>query len=159
MKKVILSIIFISSISLVSNAQDDKLPFHVKNFLEEYGFSMDDFLNAEELNRNFEFDRFFLNINDTLFWPDNFNLEDKFFKHRLGPKEYYQKFARFKNVPSLIFIYSLREMAEVRHIKTTSSRLYDKFRVNAIENHIFSNAEYGQKDSTVSFSNYYDIIS
>jgi hypothetical protein len=159
MKKVVFTIILFMSVRLISFAQEVSVPYHVKQFLEEFGYSLDEFLSAEELSRNFSFDNYFLNTEDTLFWPDNFNLEDKYFKHRLGPKELYQKFGSFKNMSSLNFTYALRELGAIRVIRSKSMRYYDKFRVTSTDNHIFNSSEFGGADSTVSFTNYYDIIS
>lgn len=158
MKKSVYTIILIVCLGFGSNAQES-VPFSLKQFVEKYGSAFDEYLSGEEIDKNFSFGDYFINAADTLFWPDNFKLEDKYIKHRLGPMEYYKKFGRFKNLSTVNFNYTMREFDEIKLVRSKPGKYYDKFRILVKENHIFSSSDFFGSDSIVSISKFYDVVS
>jgi hypothetical protein len=159
MKKILISIFLLILTVLTLRAQD-KIPYPLRNFTEDYISGLDLFNKQEEFDLNFNFDRYFFNIDDTLFWPDNFNLTDRFFKHRFGPQEAYSVFKVFREKSSDRFNYLRVELGDLKLIKSKTGRYYDKYKVRVIENHVFSSADFfSGRDSIRPFENNYEIVS
>lgn len=159
MKKIFICI-FLTHILWTTTDAQDTISYLLRNYLDEYISGMNQFFESEEMDKGFNFERFFFTAGDTLFWPDNYNQEDLLFKHRLGPQEAFSKFRIFKEKSSDLYSYSKREAGTIKQIKYKSGRYFDKYRIYFVENHIFNtNDFFGGTDSIAYFRNYYDIIS
>ena len=144
---------------VTANSQES-VPFSLRLFMQQYGNFIDNFTNQEEVNLNMIFDDsnpFFLNLEDTLLWPDNFDLTDNFYKNRLGPKDFFQSMNDFKEKSSMDYFYGYKEFTDIELIKSKSTKYFDKFRLYTIEKHYFQ--DYSGSDSTISITNFYDIVS
>ena len=159
MKRIAYTLCLIMVFGLVSKAQDI-IPFSLRNFLATYTDSLNGFFLQEEFANNFKAGDYFLNYDDTLFWPDNYKLEDRFFRNRLGPMKAYNQFTRFKNLSSISYHYSQNRIGSLDLIKSKSARYYDKYRIKLTEDHIFNSTDFfGGTDSIVKVANFYDIVS
>jgi len=157
----LLILTFLAFWAFQSTAQES-VPYSLKTFIEEFGYFVDEYIEQNESNINYMFERgpdYFLNVNDTLLWPDNFELVDNYYKHRLGLKEYYQVFKGYKTFESDDFYYGSREIDNIELVKSKSGKYFDKYRIYVTENHIFLPNEFESSDSTVQFANYFDVIS
>ncbi len=159
MKRILITIYLVVFFGLVIRAQET-IPFSLRNFLSTYSDSLNSFFLQEEFTPNFNAEKYFLNFSDTLFWPDNYKLEDRFFRNRLGLVKAYDQFSRFKNMSSISYHYSQNRLGEVDLVKKKSTRFYDKYKIKLTEEHIFNSTDFfGGTDSIVKVSNYFDVIS
>lgn len=162
MKKLIYLYLSILMFGAFQSLAQESTPYSLKIFIEEYGNFADRYIEQDELDLTYIYDLgpdYFLNINDTLLWPDNFELVDNYYKHRLGLKEFYQVFKAYKSFDSDDYYYGFREIENIELIKSKSKKYFDKYRIYVTENHIFQPNDFFGSDSTVQFSNYFDVVS
>ena len=159
MKKTII-IIFLSFVFGSVVQSQEPVPFPLKNFLETYTDSINSYFLQDELVKPFSSRMFFLNEKDSLLWPDNYRLTDKYFKTRISPVEAFSQFGKFKNMSSISYYYSRNQLGSLKLVKSRSTKFYDKYRINLTEEHVFNSREFfGGTDSIVKRSNYFDIVS
>jgi hypothetical protein len=164
MRKIKITLCLLFLLSSFQLKAQESVPFSLKMFLNDYGNFMDGFLDLNNPNINYiksSGTNYFMTIDGLRLWPDNFDLEDNYYKHRLDPEEYYNQFDKLRSYTSKNFYYGRRELGEVELVKSKSHKFFDKYRLYVTNVHYFINNNMfaAQRDSLVRISNYYDVVS
>jgi hypothetical protein len=164
MRKIKITLCLLFLLSSFHLKAQESVPFSLKMFLNDYSNFMDGFLDLDNPNINYINSsgiNYFLTVEDLRLWPDNFDLEDNYYKSRYDPEEYYNQFNKLKNYRGENFYYGRRELEEVELVKIKSHEFFDKYRLYVTDVHYFINNDMfaAQRDSLVKIGNYYDVVS